>query len=98
MANLFTPYRTVRTRHAVVRVIGLIWQPGLTCAMNYTLSDYDLENIGEFTRENIDRWLSTHAGDFSRIIGFQAECGEGIIAWESEDNECTYSDCMYRED
>jgi hypothetical protein len=44
------PYRTERVRRAYVDVVGPIWMPPIQAASTYRLSDYDLENIGEFTR------------------------------------------------
>ena len=96
MATQASPYRMARVRRAYVDVIGGIWMPyGATCAYRYELRDYDLENIGEFTRENVDRWLTTNSGDFSSIKDFRAECGETEIPWADEESELTYNDCMY---
>ena len=89
------PYTMRRTRIAHVEVVGKIWMPMTTAAYIYDLSDYDLENIGEFTRENVDDWLGTHAGDFSSIQDFHAVCGDVEIPWQSEENEMTFCDCMY---
>jgi hypothetical protein len=89
------PYRMQSVRAAYVQVLGKIWMPMTTAAYEYKLSDYDLENIGDFTRENIDDWLGTHAGDFSSIKDFHAVCGEAEIPWTSEENEMEYQDCMY---
>jgi len=94
-ANTLTPYRMQRLRAAYVEVVGKIWMPMTTAAYKYDLSDYDLENIGEFTRENIDAWLGTHAGDFSSIADFHAVCGDTEIPWANEENEMTFVDCMY---
>jgi hypothetical protein len=69
------PYRTERVRRAYVDVVGPIWMPPIQAASTYKLSDYDLENVGEFTRENIERWLCTHAGDFQHVTDFHAVCG-----------------------
>jgi hypothetical protein len=89
------PYRMQRVRAAYVEVLGTIWMPMTTAGTRYELSNYDLENIGEFTRENVDQWLGTHAGDFSSVKDFHAVCGEQEIPWESEENELEYCDCMY---
>jgi hypothetical protein len=92
------PYRTKRMRRAYVDVVGPIWMPPIKAASTYQLSDYDLDNIGEFTRENIERWLCTHAGDFQYVTDFHAVCGTTEIPWATEDSECTFSDCMYPQD
>jgi hypothetical protein len=75
-------YTVVTSR---VRVIGPIWQPGITAAQEYTLSQYDLENVraygeqGEvtrgwpFTREAVEHWLSLNTGDFQSITDFCAD-------------------------
>lgn len=82
-----------------IQVIGEIWQPGIgTCAMEYTLSSQDIENIGEFTRENVQDWLGKNAGDFQRIEDFYALIGEGEILWENEKSELIYNDCMFSEE
>tara|TARA_Y100000310_G_scaffold17714_1_gene17499 strand:- start:486 stop:755 length:270 start_codon:yes stop_codon:yes gene_type:complete len=78
-----------------VDVIGTIWMPAITCAMRYPLSKYDIENIGEFTRENVDQWLTTHAGDFQDVKDFYATVGDQEIPWSSEESEFTYNDCMF---
>jgi len=84
-----------RVRVSKVRVIGQIWQPGFTCAQTYTLSANDEHNIGEPTRENVEDWLSTHAGDFSHIQDFEADIGDAVlIPWADPDSECVYNDCM----
>lgn len=92
------PYRLERVRRAYVEVVGAIWMPTTTAATRYELSGYDLENIGEFTRENVDKWLSTHAGDFQSIQDFHAVCGEAEIPWADEESELTFADCMYPEE
>ena len=91
-----SPYTMRRTRVAHVQVIGKVWMPSVTCAMEYPLSDYDLENIGKFTRRNVELWLCTHAGDFQSVEDFRAVCGDKVIEWrKGEDSECTFCDCMY---
>jgi hypothetical protein len=93
-AVLASPYTMRRVRVAYVDVLGTIWMPAATCSMRYPLSDYDLENIGEFTRKNVEQWICTHAGDFQAIKDFHAVCGETEIAWASEENEMTYYDTV----
>lgn len=90
-----SPYTMRRVRCAYVEVVGTIWMPAATSAMRYELSDYDLGNISDFTRENVDSWLGRHAGDFQAIKDFHAVCGDTEIAWADEENECVYQDCMY---
>lgn len=95
MPQLIPPYLMRPVRVAYVQVIGTIWMPAITCAQELKLSDYDLENIGEFSRENVEQWLCTHTGDFQGIKDFHAQAGDVIIPWEKEESEFTYSDCMY---
>jgi hypothetical protein len=92
------PYRTERVRRAYVDVIGPIWMPPITAASTYKLSDYDLNNIGEFTHENVEQWLCTHAGDFQYVRDFHAVCGSAEIPWSNEESEYVFSDCMCPEE
>jgi hypothetical protein len=62
--------------------------------MRYDLNNYDMDNIGEPTRENVDAWLSTHSGDFQSITDFHAVVGETEIDWADAENECVFNDCM----
>ncbi|KKK96390.1 hypothetical protein LCGC14_2663190, partial [marine sediment metagenome] len=59
------------------------------------LSPYDVENIGEFTRENVEGWLHKNAGDFQSIEDFFATVGDKEIPWAKEENEFAYSDAVY---
>lgn len=103
-----TAYRTERRYHAVVQVVGVHWGaylergslasiPEPTAAYDYTLRPYDLENIGEFTRENVQDWLDKNAGDFSSVLDFRAEVGEEVIDWANEENGVAYYNCMFPE-
>lgn len=79
-----------------VQVIGKIWQPGCRiCAYEYPLTSYDLENIGELNRENVEQWLCSHAGDFQSIKDFRVSVQDIEIPWNSEESEMDYSDCMF---
>ncbi len=88
-------------RKSVVRVIGRIWMPAIMAAQQIELSSYDLDNAkdeqGNLTRESVDRWLSTHTGDFQSVKDFYAslEVGDQTveIPWADEESEFTYSDC-----
>ena len=81
-----------------VRVWGHIWMPNTLAAYEYTLSPYDVENIGEFTRENVEGWLHKNAGDFQSIEDFFATVGDKEIPWEKEENEFAYFDAVYGEE
>jgi len=84
-------------------ILGTAWMPMVPCAMDMELSHYDVENArdddGKITRESVEAWLSTHAGDFSNITDFYASIEDGSdtveIAWNSEENQLTYLGCMY---
>lgn len=86
-----------------IRVIGKIWMPPVTCAMEYPIYSYELDNMRDdetnITKESIEYWLSSHSGDFQSIEDFYAdiEAPEGniIVNWAKEDSENTYNDCMY---
>ncbi len=95
---VLSPYRAEMVRRAYVQVIGVIWMPATTAATSYQLNGYDLENIGEFTRENVEQWLCTHAGDFQSVTDFRAVCGAVEVEWADPESECTFNDCMYPED
>ena len=88
-------------RKSVVQVLGEIWQPGAgPCAMDFTLTDHDVEMIGTpKNRECVGMWLDMHAGDFSRIIDFSASIEQGEetidLPWADEENEMTYNDAMF---
>lgn len=92
---------TVRT--SLVSVVGRIWMPAATCAMDYTLSAHDVENMrgedGSITREDVADWISTHSGDFQSIADFSAsiEDGEATLDfdWADPISESTYHDCMF---
>lgn len=92
--------RYIVTRQ-IIQVIGQIWWPiGATCAQEYQLSGYDIENIGDINdRDSVEDWLSCHSGDFSQILDFRADFtidGADVVhEWKSEDSEFTFSDCMF---
>lgn len=79
------PYKLVETRIAYVDVRGIIWSGG-DAVYTYQLDDSDLTEIGDFTRDNIRKWLRAHAGDFQHIKDFHAECGETEVDWDNPSN------------
>ena len=85
-------YYTVTVRR--IEVIGVIWLPLSTCAMVYDLQSYEVEQIGELTRENIQAWLDTRAGDFQSITDFHADIADFDSPWQSEESEGIFMDCM----
>jgi len=78
-----------------VRVVGRIWMPGVDAAYEYPLSAYDIENIGEFTRESVEYWLALNTGDFQEVTDFYATVGDAEIPWAYEESEFQFNDCMY---
>lgn len=92
-------------RYAVshVSVIGHIWMPNCVCAYDYPISEHDVEMMrnedGTITREDVEDWLSSHAGDFQSVDDFSAIIGDGEntleFGWSDDENEGTYQDCMF---
>jgi hypothetical protein len=82
------PYVMRRVRLAYVQVIGYIWMPShVERSYIFQLSDSELKEIGDFTRDNISNWLAIHAGDFRVISDFCAVCGSEELNWVKEDSE-----------
>ena len=90
-------------RKSIVQVVGHIWMPNVQAAQDHVLDSYDVDNArddeGNITRDSVQRWLDTHAGDFSSVDDFWASIendGDTVeIPWENEDNEFAYNDAMY---
>lgn len=87
-----------------VQVIGKIWMPPVLSAMEYTVSNSDIENMkdektGDISRSAVERWVMLHTGDFQSIEDWRAELEVGdetlIWDWEKEDSEMKYNDCMF---
>jgi hypothetical protein len=91
---------------SVVQVLGRIWMPSIVAAMEYTLSPHHVETArsftGRITRESVQGWLDTHAGDFAEVLDFKASIevdGETVeIDWADEESEWAYADCWAEED
>jgi len=77
-----------------IDIVGKGWY-NQQMAMSLNLSAYDVENIGELTRENIQLWLDSHAGDFQSILDFRADIDEFESDFETEEGECIFNDCMF---
>jgi hypothetical protein len=88
---------------SVIDVVGYIWMPSnVLCAMTYTLSDYDVGNIraygdGQLTRAAVEHWLGLNSGDFSEVVDFRVDIGDGDLVsdFTSEESEFAYLDAMY---
>jgi hypothetical protein len=68
--------------------------PAGTCAMVYDLQDYEIECIGELTRDNVRAWLNTHSGDFQIVQDFHADIADFDSPWEHVESEGIFADCM----
>lgn len=81
-----------------IDVVGEIWWPfGLACSYRYELSAYDIHNIGELTRDNVEDWVLTHSGDFSKVLDFCAYIKDYVSGWATEEGECAWMDCVSQE-
>jgi hypothetical protein len=89
-------------RKSIVQMVGQIWQPGIICGQEKTLSDSDVDNCrdddGKITRESVEQWLMTHSGDFQSVMDFHASIEGGPntidIPWATEEGEMQYYDCV----
>ncbi|HXP43102.1 MAG TPA: hypothetical protein VN833_22815 [Candidatus Acidoferrales bacterium] len=76
------------TERPYVEIVGGI---GL---FRHELSEADLSSIGEFTRENVLRWMNNHRGpDWVGILpieDFHAVCGDIDIPWATEQARLDY--------
>ena len=91
------PYVMTKVRRAYIDVLGYMWLPKVLAAKRVQLSDSDLENIGEFTRDNVDSWIALHEGDFQTIDDFYAVVGEQEIPWKKDSSESNFIDCTSHE-
>lgn len=78
---------------AYIEILGAMtkWQCELT--------DSDLREIGEFTRENVLRWMESHNGadwwTTLPLVDFHAVCGDIDIPWATEEARlCFMADCQ----
>ena len=88
---------------SIIQVIGKIWMPAVTAAMQYEVTAHDIQNMadektGHVTRELVDRWIVLHTGDFQTIIDWRADLAVGdediVYDWKVADSEMIYNDCM----
>lgn len=95
---------TVRVSY--IDVLGTLWMPHAEASMRIRVDSYARENMrdddGHITRESVEDWLTSHAGDFSSVIDFTASIEDGEetieIPWSSEENECRYLDTLPSEE
>ena len=92
---------TYTVHKSTIQVIGPIWMPPITCAMEYSLTEWDVNNISPITRDEVAHWLSLNSGDFQGIDDFRADIYDPVdkrdivIPWALEDSDMIYSDLMY---
>jgi hypothetical protein len=92
-------------KKSFIHVLGYIWMPSVQCSQRIDLRQYDIDNMrndeGTITRDDVENWLGSNAGDFSSITDFYASIEDGNtsieIAWNDEENEFTFNDNMYAE-
>ena len=87
----------------LVQYVGRIWMPAVVCAQEKDLTAHDMSNLGDpRNRDDVERWLLLHSGDFQSIDDFRADFevdGENVVhEWKHEESEWTFSDCMYPSD
>ena len=83
-----------------VEVIGQIWMPNATCAMDYNPRADDVrDEDGNITRDSVEFWLMLHSGDFQSITDFRADIADGetdlVFDWADPESEMTYNDGMF---
>lgn len=89
-------------RKSYIDVVGYIWMPNVVASLRITLTAYDLDNMrpedGPITRDDVDQWLASHAGDFREVIDFYATIEDGDQSlefdWATEDGETAYLDSV----
>ena len=80
-----------------IQVVGRLWS-GVKGAYSRSLTQHDVEQIGELTRENISNWIDSHFGDFESITDFHADLDDFDSPWDDEDSEMFYMEVMYEHD
>lgn len=55
------------------------------------LSEFDVREIGEFTKKNVARWMGTHGSpdwvELFPIQDFHAVCGDKELPWDTEESK-----------
>ena len=81
-----------------VRFVGLIWQPDTELfSAELPITAADLKEIGEFSRENVLRWLTTpsfngtRTPDFSQIVDFSATATISL-PWGNKEHAWGFAD------
>ena len=82
-------YKTITIRR--IYVVGQLWVGG-KAAYSYTVKPGEIELL---TRENCEKWLSIHSGDFQCIDDFRVDIEDFESDWENEGSEIFINDCMF---
>lgn len=100
-------------RKSYIHVVGVTWMPPINASLRIELCEYDIENMRQearfrngdnptITREVVEYWLSTHAGDFQAVIDFEASIEDGDqtrdFPFATEDGESAYLETVSGED
>jgi hypothetical protein len=76
---------------AYIEIVGAVARYG------FELTDNDLREIGEFTRENVFKWMkSSHSPSVFEVgvygcEDFHAVCGDLDIPWATEESKLYFS-------
>jgi hypothetical protein len=80
---------TIVVMNAYIEVVGAI------ATRRHDLNDWELRNIGEFTRENVAKWLNSRTGadwvEYLPAEDFRAVCGDMEIPWASKEAEVLFN-------
>jgi hypothetical protein len=81
---------------SIIQVVGTLWMGGHG-SCEYDLRSYDVENIkalGDITRDTVEAWLDTNAGDFQHVTDFRASIEDDNVSydipWSNEESEYLY--------
>ena len=92
-----------------ISVLGKGWY-GQTLATNMTVKTGNGPWLVDIqpTKDDVEDYITSHTGDFMSITDWAAIASiqerknrtttitdETVKEWDSEDNECTFVDCMY---
>jgi|HubBroStandDraft_5_1064220.scaffolds.fasta_scaffold216404_3 hypothetical protein len=87
------PYQEVTVREAYINLIGIKKVPPVKLGDRLVLSDDDIQQIGEFTRESVQRFLlEKEKEQYQSILDFAAVCGDIVVNWLQEDSETFFQE------
>lgn len=88
-----------------IRVIGSLWQPGFTAAMEYTAREAGPSGpcAGDLVPGEFDEWITRNTGDFSSVIDYEITRVEMdndrahrytvVRPWSDVESELAFLDC-----